>query len=83
MFGASGTDGEEPNLTASALAGYSFSFDPNFATLPNGYLLNSTEAGIVNNTYSPPTPEPSTFVLGTAGLAGLGMITLRKKFRRA
>ena len=28
-------------------------------------------------------PEPSTFVLGIAGLAGLGFVTLRKKFRRA
>ncbi len=28
-------------------------------------------------------PEPSTFVLGIAGMAGLGFVTLRKKFRRA
>lgn len=27
-------------------------------------------------------PEPSTFVLGIAGLTGLGLVTLRKKFRR-
>ena len=30
-----------------------------------------------------PVPEPSTFVLGIAGLAGLGLVTLRKKFPRA
>ena len=30
-----------------------------------------------------PTPEPSTFVLGIAGMAGLGLAKLRKKFRRA
>jgi hypothetical protein len=28
-------------------------------------------------------PEPSTFILGIVGLAGLGFVTLRKKFRRA
>ena len=28
-------------------------------------------------------PEPSTFVLGIAAMAGLGFITLRKKYRRA
>jgi PEP-CTERM motif len=28
-------------------------------------------------------PEPSTLVLGIAGLAGLGFVALRKKFRRA
>jgi len=30
-----------------------------------------------------PVPEPSTFVLGIAGLAGLRLVTLRKKFSRA
>lgn len=30
-----------------------------------------------------PVPEPSTFVLGIAGLAGLGLASLRKKFPRA
>lgn len=30
-----------------------------------------------------PTPEPSTFVLGIAGMAALGLAKLRKKFRRA
>jgi hypothetical protein len=30
-----------------------------------------------------PVPEPSTFVLGIAGLAALGLVTLRKKFPRA
>jgi hypothetical protein len=30
-----------------------------------------------------PVPEPSTFVLGISGLAGLGLVTLRKKFPRA
>ena len=30
-----------------------------------------------------PLPEPSTFVLGIAGLAGLGLVFPRKKFRRA
>lgn len=28
-------------------------------------------------------PEPSTFFVGLAGFAGLGLVTLRKKFRRA
>ena len=28
-------------------------------------------------------PEPSTLVLGLVGFAGLGLVTLRKKFRRA
>ena len=31
----------------------------------------------------PSCPEPSTFVLGVAGLAGLSFVTLRKKYRRA
>ena len=31
---------------------------------------------------SPVVPEPSTFVLGIAGLAGLRLVTLRKKFPR-
>ncbi len=30
-----------------------------------------------------PVPEPSTFVLGIASLAGLGLVNLRKKFCRA
>ena len=30
-----------------------------------------------------PVPEPSTLVLSSAALAGVGLITLRKKFRRA
>jgi len=29
---------------------------------------------------TPPVPEPSTFVLGIAGLAGLGLATVRKRF---
>jgi PEP-CTERM motif len=34
-------------------------------------------------TADPVAPEPSTFVLAIAGLAGLGFAALRKKFRRA
>lgn len=30
-----------------------------------------------------PVPEPSTFVLGIAGVVGLGLVTLRKNFPRA
>jgi hypothetical protein len=30
-----------------------------------------------------PVPEPSAFVLGIAGLAGLRLVSVRKKFRRA
>src|SRR5439155_355403 len=33
-------------------------------------------------TADPSVPEPSTLVLGLAGFAGLGLVTLRKKYRR-
>jgi hypothetical protein len=36
----------------------------------------------VPENYSPAAPEPSTFVLGMLGMAGLGFVKLRKKFRR-
>ena len=39
--------------------------------------------GIANLAFSfVPLPERSTFGLGIAGLAGLGSVALRKKFRR-
>jgi len=44
-----GTEGSEPNFSTSAMAIDSFMFGPNVATLPDGYTINSTEAGIVNN----------------------------------
>jgi hypothetical protein len=49
-------------------------------TIPSNTPTTFTITGqIVANVIA---PEPSTFVLGIAGLAGLGFATLRKKFRR-
>src|SRR5271170_356564 len=43
-----GTEGEEPNMNASAMVDSTdpFGFAPQAATLPDGYTLNSVEAGI-------------------------------------
>jgi hypothetical protein len=59
-----GTEGEEPNMNASAVVDYTdpFEFAHQAATLPDGYYLNSVEAGIVNNIYTPPV-RPGDFNL--------------------
>ena len=45
-------------------------------------LLNPTQFSL-QELQEAAVPEPSTFVLATMGLAGLGFIALRKKYRRA
>jgi hypothetical protein len=57
-------------------------------------LANTHTIGMISGSLLPPyidnltldvsaVPETSPFVLGIAGLAGLGLVTLWKKFRRA
>jgi len=71
----------------SAEANTDFSHTFSFTTsgpvfnLPIGYSANSADAYIVNNQVGA-VPEPSTLILGIAGFAGLGLATLRKKFRQ-
>ena len=71
----------------SAQANSDFSHTFSFArtgpvfNLPVGFTANSVDAHIVNNQVVA-VPEPSTLILGLAGFAGLGLATLRKKFRR-
>lgn len=56
--------------------------------LSNGSLLLTQSDRVVRLTapegggFTSPVPEPSTFVLAITGLAGLGMVTLRRKSRR-
>jgi len=71
-----GTEGEEPNMNASAVVDYTdpFEFAPQAATLPDGYFLNSVEAGIVNDMYTP-LPEPGAISLIAIG--GLGLLRRR------
>jgi hypothetical protein len=73
-----GTEGEEPNMNASAVVDYTdpFEFAPQAATLPDGYYLNSVEAGIVNDTFTP-LPEP-----GTISLIAIGGLGLLRRVRR-
>ncbi len=57
-------------------------------------LANISSIGMISGSLLPPyidnltldvapVPEPSTFALGIAGVAGLGLVTLRKMFPRA
>ncbi|HEY1598539.1 MAG TPA: hypothetical protein VGG64_03000 [Pirellulales bacterium] len=43
----------------------------------------STTYNLANYIHFTPAPEPSALVFGISGLAGLGFVTVRKKFRRA
>jgi hypothetical protein len=76
VIGIAGTEGEEPNMNASAVVDYvdPFGFAPQPATLPDGYTLNSVEAGIVNDTYTP-LPEPGAISL--FAIAGLALLLRR------
>jgi hypothetical protein len=73
----SGTEAQAPNFTGAAVADYSVSSQPNAATLPGGYTLNSAEANIVNDVYTSPVPEPST--LSLLGAALLGVVSLWRR----
>ena len=65
------------------------SFAPTPISLTNiftiGMISGSTLPPYIDNLTLDvtPVPEPSTLVLGIAGLAGVGLVTLRKKYRRA
>lgn len=54
------------NFSGLAVADYSLELAPQF-TLPSGYTINSPEAGIVDNLFTPPNqvPEPGTTSLGS------------------
>lgn len=49
----------------------SFATDRPVLDLPAGYALNSADAGIVNNLYSLPVPEPGSLALLALGTAAL------------
>ena len=48
-----------------------FATDRPVFDLPAGYSVNSAEAGLINNTFTTPVPEP-----GSAVLAALGLLTV-------
>jgi uncharacterized repeat protein (TIGR03803 family) len=55
-------------------------------TLVGSTLYGTTSTGGANDAgtvFAITVPEPAAFVLGLVGFAGLGFVTLRKKYRRA
>jgi hypothetical protein len=84
VYGASSS--EFANFTGSALADYASGLQlASHFTLPDGYTLNSPEAGIVDNTFTPPPAVPEPTSLGLSLLGGLGLLGRRfaRQFRTA
>ncbi len=50
----------------------SFATDRPVFSLPEGYSANSAEAGVVNNIFTAPVPEPASGVLAALGLLVVG-----------
>ena len=56
-----------------------FATDRPVFDLPAGYTVNSVEAGIVNNVFTPAVPEPGSAGLLALGLAGLSLLRARAR----
>ena len=61
----------------------SFATDRPVFRLPAGYTVNSADAGIVNNTFSTPVPEPASAVLAALGLVLVGARVRRRRIAAA
>lgn len=57
----------------------SFATDRPVFGLPAGYSVYSAEAGIVDNTFSSPVPEPASGLLAALGLLAVGGWTRRRR----
>lgn len=58
---------------------FSFATDRPVFSLPDGYTANSGDAGIVNNNFALPVPEPATSVMSATLLGLLGALSARKR----
>jgi hypothetical protein len=58
---------------------FSFATDRPVIGLPDGYTANSGDAGIVNNSFALPVPEPATRVMSATLLGLCGALWARKR----
>jgi len=60
---------------------FSFATDRPVFSLPDGYTANSGDAGIVNNSFALPVPEPATSIMSATLLGLFGVLWALKRLR--
>ena len=80
-IGALGYGGDRFKTTANSgfLGTLKFATDGPVFSLPDGYTVNSVDAGIIDNTFA--VPEPSTMALACCAPLMIGIVWLRRRSR--